>query len=239
MPSKPWPWYLAAAALMLSGQVSAQTETRAWELVKSVDHIEVYHHYADSSRVPELKITLEAETSISGAVSVINDAEHFSEWVYACESSRVIETQGPGQYLYHTRSDFPLWFDDRDFVLAATTRQDPRTLTVYLDARAIPQYLPPIEGVVRVQKAFSRWTVRPLEAGRVHITYYLFADAGGSIPAWLTRAAINVGPVQSLKLFLERVESPFYQRLRLPYIQEPTPATPHAPAASQRDSTHN
>lgn len=229
-------WYLAAAGLMLACHLSAQTEPKSWKLVKSVDNIEVYHHYADSSRVPELKITLEAETSLSGAVSVINDAAHFSEWVYACESSRVIEAQGPGQYIYHTRSDFPLWFDDRDFVLAATTRQDPRTLTVYLDAKAIPQYLPPVEGVVRVQDAFSRWTVRPLSAGRVHITYYLFADAGGSIPAWLTRAAINVGPVQSLKLFLERVESPTYQQLRLPYIHEPTSAAPHVPATDGTSS---
>jgi len=232
-------WHLAIILLLLGFHLKAQSEAKSWELVKSVDNIEVYHHYADSSRVPELKITLEAETSISGAVSVINDASRFSEWVYACESSRVIEQQGPGQYIYHTRSDFPLWFDDRDFVLAATTWQDPRSLTVYLDAKAIPQYLPPLEGVVRVQEAFSRWTVRPLEAGRVHITYYLFADAAGSIPAWLTRAAINVGPVQSLKLFLERVESPFYQQLRLPYIQEAPSAVPHAPASRPSRTTEN
>lgn len=225
--SKSWLVWLLCGCWCLSA--FAQSD---WTLVKDDDGIQVYHRYQNRSRVPEVKITFSVRSSLAGAVTLINDASRYPEWVYSCEEAYVLDTLQPGHFYYYSRTDFPLWLADREFVLRASTWQD-SSGRVYLDARAVPDYLPPVAGRIRVQTSFSRWLLTPQPGGQLLISYVLCADAGGGIPDWLTRAAINVGPVRSCKLFRAMVEAPPYQAMRLSWIEEPharqLPASAQAP----------
>lgn len=196
---------------------------QAWQFQKETEGIKVYYRESPDSRIKELKATLIVESSLGAAVRVISDAARFPEWVYKCKVGKVIEGDTEQSFCYYNLSDFPWPLSDREFVFRCTTFQNPETLEVFSMATAVPGLLPENPKYVRVQTAESNFRLRPLEGRQVEVEYFLKADPGGLIPAWMVNWALSIGPVQSLRKFRELVEAPdnHITNATLPFIREP------------------
>ncbi|MCB0578686.1 MAG: hypothetical protein KDD10_05190 [Phaeodactylibacter sp.] len=194
-----------------------------WQFQKETEGIKVYYRESPDSKIKELKATLIVESSLSAAVKVISDAARFPDWVYKCKAGSVIEGDSEQSFCYYNLSDFPWPLSDREFIFRCTTFQNPETLEVFSLATAAPDLLPETSKHVRVQTAESNFRLRPLEGRQVEVEYFLKADPGGLIPAWMVNWALSIGPVQSLRKFRELVEAPDYNgtNAALPFIREP------------------
>ena len=68
---------------------------------------------------------------------------------------------------------------------------------------------------IRVPHLHSVWTFEPIESGLIKMTYILNSDPGGNIPDWLVNLAIDEGPVQTIKRFLDLLKTNKYQSEKL------------------------
>jgi hypothetical protein len=70
-------------------------------------------------------------------------------------------------------------------------RQNPRNLEITVNITNLPDYIPPMDGLVRVPEMGGYWHLKPEADGWVQVSYQIYGDPGGWIPDWLAnRAAI-------------------------------------------------
>jgi hypothetical protein len=65
---------------------------------------------------------------------------------------------------------------------------------------------PPQPGFVRIPRIAGSWTVEPGEHGGTLISYVVFSEPGGNIPAWLARGGQRKSVVSFMKTILKRAE---------------------------------
>jgi len=66
---------------------------------------------------------------------------------------------------------------------------------------------PPPEGFVRIKKIRGRWELSPTADGKVAITYEVFSDPGGNLPAFVVRGPQKDAAVEFMKTILARAEA--------------------------------
>jgi len=74
---------------------------------------------------------------------------------------------------------------------------------------------------VRVQLTVSQWKIEPDGPGYIKLEYYLKADPGGAIPAWMVNAALDNGPVKAMLALRYAVQREPYAARKLSYVKEP------------------
>ena len=112
---------------------------------------------------------------------------------------------GPTEEIDYVRIKAPV-VDERESVLHVQKQLgSPGNGGVYrISWHAVPGYLPPEQGVVRMEVNNGSWTFAPLDGGRrTRITYRITANPAGSIPRWLS-APQAVKTVPSLFKSLEK-----------------------------------
>ncbi len=110
--------------------------------------------------------------------------------------------------------------------MSATMTQDPRTHQVVFHSEAVPDFLPPNDKHVRVPETISHWEITPAANGVLNLEYYLRADPGGAIPAWVVNLALQTGPFKSMKRLREIAQSEDYRDVRLSYLKLPNATLP-------------
>lgn len=199
--------------------ISAQTNE--WELAKNKNGIKVYVRESPESAIKELKITLELSCTLSSAISVINDIGGMPDWVFNCIETKILDQESETSFTFSSTTDFPFLFSDRELVVRCTTYQDQKSCVVYSEcSHANPEKFPHQEKNIRINPAISNWKLTPKGGGLIEAEYYLLADPGGNIPAFVVNWGLDYGPVQTIKKFKKRVQLEKYKDRRLAYIRE-------------------
>jgi len=92
----------------------------------------------------------------------------------------------------HTNAPWPV--SDRDGVFEVSIEINPSDGSLYSNAKALPDYLPEKDGIVRIQKSTSSWKAIPKSNGQIRIIYEVEAEPGGNIPEWLANSAASELP---------------------------------------------
>ena len=204
-----------------SPSVNHENKKEEWHLRKNDNGIRVYSRRPPGSDVDEFKVISVIHASLSSIVAVVMDANHFPDWVYGCEESKILkQINNTEQYQYQVIG-VPSPFSDRDAVIHLTLWQDPKTEIVYTRSVAAPNYIPANAGLVRLQIFDASYQLIPQSNGDVQVIYSLRTDPGGSIPDWLVNLTIVTGPYQSILKMHQQVQKPQYASLKLNFIKEP------------------
>ncbi len=193
-----------------------------WVPKKNKDGIQIFYRESSESDIKELKIVTQVSCSLSAAVSVINNIDEMPSWVYKCSETEVLQTESESHFTFSSVTQFPLFFSNRELVLTCTTYQDNNSLEVYSRcSNADVAIYPHKQKNIRIDPAISNWKFTPKPGGIITAEYYLLADPGGSIPAWLVNMGLDYGPVRTIKKFKKMVQSTDYKYESLSYITEP------------------
>ncbi len=182
---------------------SAPTDT--WELIKEKGDLKVYTRKNINSNIKEIRITTLVRAPMEDFIDALNDADSYKLWVYRCSFSTLVEKPSSSELYYHTATDFPFPFSDRDLVVYTSQRFDEHGV-FFSDSYARPDHLPMVEDVVRIFYFESHWKVTALDDGTLHIDYNSKVDPAGNIPQWIVNLGLTVGPVKSMEKFTEFVE---------------------------------
>ena len=202
----------------------AATSARAdtdWQPRFDQDGINIETRSFPGSRREEFRATVEVDAGIAAALALLQDYETHVQWVHRCRESRLLSKTGNNDRLLYQVTDLPFPIKSRDaiFHITVTYNQDESVL-VSLQAR--PQQLEETEHV-RITDAFGHYLFQPLAENRTRMTWQLYVDPAGSLPAWVVNSMLTEIPHLSLKNFRRLVVMPPYRDATFVYDDEGKP----------------
>jgi len=189
-----------------------------WVLQKNENGIAVYTRFQTGSNVKEVRVVNTVSSSLSGMVALLLDTKNYPHWIYACRESKQLKVVSERELYNYQITDVPWPFSDRDVITHFTVQQDSVTKIVTFTKTGVPDFIPPKDPLVRVQKFESIYQFIPLPNDSVQVEMEMQLDPGGSIPAWLINANIVNAPYQTTEAMVSQL--PQYQSASYSFIKE-------------------
>jgi hypothetical protein len=193
---------LVAGLLLFSFCFSSvlNAEQSPWLLRESLGGIPVYTRKVEGSPILEYKANVIVNASISKAIALFEDEKQIRRWYYQCVRSELVENEGPKQEVIYLILHLPWPVAARDFVFRRTKTEDSNGVISYT-LTALPDRLPLVKGMIRVQSIESVWRFKSLSEGQTEVFFQQHTDPVGSIPASIVNQLATQTPFYSLKNF--------------------------------------
>lgn len=136
---------------------------------------------------------------LESTLAFLYDTQAVSEWMFRCKEARVLEERPDGSLLIYMTFKGIWPVEDRDAVVRVVPAFNTATGEVLLTGTAAPDYLPPVEGYIRIPAIESSWLLRPAPEGRLYVQWTGQVDPGGAIPLWLANVVATLIPRHTLK----------------------------------------
>ncbi|WP_118975304.1 START domain-containing protein [Taibaiella koreensis] len=203
--------------LLCSGlKASAQSE---WRFLTEKEGIKVYSKAVPGSKIKALKVECVLYATASALVTLLLDIPATVQWVSHTKSCVLLRQVSPAELYYYSEVNLPWPLENRDFVAHVKVSQDKISKEVSVNAPAIPGWVGPKKGIVRVSQSIGLWTISPLDKNRIKVSYSLQVDPGGVIPAWAVNALSSQGPIDSFIKMKQKLQLPVYKNAALDFIQ--------------------
>jgi len=182
---------LHSALFFLLIVTAAAADDDGWVQISQRDSLTIFGRTRKDSTVKELRAVGIFDVPTSVAMRVIQDAEHYTEFMPYVVECRVLARDANSHVSYQRLA--PPLVSERDYtvrvhdVISAGTGG-----AVYRCEWKTANDLGPAErpGTVRVKLSEGSWLLEPAGQGRsTRATYQIFTDCGGSIPAFIANRA--------------------------------------------------
>ncbi|MBT7444040.1 MAG: START domain-containing protein [Methylococcales bacterium] len=183
--------------LLLLSSWQSQANITNWTKALTDEKITVYSRPQHTSALSEFKAVVTIEANIQQAIDLITNTEASSQWLAHCAGTTLLEQPHSNQALVYTVINTPWPLSDRDTVVNFTFNQQANG-GMHILMQGKPAYLPKQDDRVRIPKLTGAWTLEPLTAHKVRITYQLSLDPGGNSPAWLVNEFSQQGMYDTL-----------------------------------------
>ena len=202
---------------MLSHASVSQTNC---ELRKDDDDIKVFLCDSKISNFKTIVVELDVPATLSQYAALVMDIDSYHEWQYKAIGARLVGQVNETDLYYYLEIDTPWPTDNRDMIWHLIMNQDPVTKVVVVDLEEIPDYIPKVDGVVRIPKANSTLTISPIDKTNVRVHYIIDVDPGGAAPAWLVNMFAAQTPWNTYNNLRERLKAQGENRISVPYIED-------------------
>jgi hypothetical protein len=192
---------------------AAPVNPNAWEEVKNSDGIRVIARDVPGSNIRELQAEAVVAATAETIWAVVSDVPHYTEFMpYVIETALVPGDAGPnGRYEYQL-IDPPL-VDKRDYTLKVVSEEKPAEGKYRRDWVPANDKGPGLkDSVVRVTICEGFWQVERLTDKTARVTYWLYTDPGGNIPAWMANKANTTSVPDLMRAVRSRSLNPKWRR---------------------------
>lgn len=186
--------------LLFSGFAFPQ---RDWTLVSNENWIQIYKSDMSGSNYKRIKVECTIDGNLDRLVKILNDVNNHRSWIYNTKQSYILKRVSNNEYYYYTETTLPWPMQNRDAVVHIKFQRDVASQTLNIAAEGQPDYLPEVNGKVRVPKSANSWQVTVPAPNKLHIVYIFEAEPGGHIPPWLVNTFVNKGPYESFRKLSE------------------------------------
>lgn len=199
-----------------------------WEKAAEKDGIVIYNRKRPGSDIAEVRAVGVIDAPPWVVKNVIDDAGRYKEFMPYTKASEILKRE-PGAVVTYQRLDAPI-IANRDYTIRIV--DESRKLldgrVVYKNVWRPANHLGPKEqdGVVRVKVNEGYWLLEDASDGKkTRVTYYLYTDPGGSLPAFVVNAANNNAIPDLFKAVEKAAQDPRYRKKE--------PALPKGPLAAE------
>lgn len=183
-----------------------------WRVARAEQGIEVSTRAVEGSPIAETRGVMKlAGVTLKTVMALIADVPRQHEWIDSMDESRVLVVISPVEQINYTMSKAPWPVADRDAVVRSRFSFDKEKGVARVETRAEPDYIPQRDGVVRIRKVDSSWTVTRLSDSEIEVRYQVHSEPGGNLPAWLVNRIIYEQPFATLRNLRERVKQARYR----------------------------
>lgn len=194
---------LLVAALLL---VSSETpEEPAWKALRTVDGLTISAREVNGSHFEEVMVTTTSTQPLASLCDAVwgRDAKvegHFKK--------RVVIRESDSERWTYEQLKVPI-VTDRDIVVHSqlVAAADTGRCEVLFETGTDPDF-PKTRDHVRVTSLRGRWTLEPTADGQVAVTYTVYSEPGGKIPAWMARGGHRDAALIFMKTILSRAAAP-------------------------------
>jgi len=192
------------AALLFLGVGTSNVNNIEWELVTEEGVTKVYTRKSEQSSIKEIRMTTTFKSDLETFKNVLSNVPGYPDWVYKCSDSTKLPSESESDYHYYLITNMPYPITDRDLVVQTKNWQIGHMY--YSQSFSKPDFITPIDGMVRVPRFTSYWEVTPLDDQTLEIEYEASTDPGGFLPAWVINLGITKGPIITMKSLKKEVE---------------------------------
>lgn len=186
-------------------------QSDGWELVNEANNTKVYTREVDDSKYEQIRIVTKIKAPISEIVNALEDVNYHQEWVYETEQSNLLKKNAVGDFEYYAIMNMPFPVKDRDVVIGVNRKQDPITKVVNIKSVALEKRMEENPELVRIKNFISRYNISPQDNGWVEVDYFMSADPGGKLPAWIVNMFTVKGPVATMQSMVKLINSDYYK----------------------------
>ena len=187
------------------------TQNDGWEMVKEANNTKVYTRKTSESDYEQIRIITEVQAPISEIVNALEDVNYHQEWVYETKETKLLEKRGVGDFEYYALMNMPFPVKDRDIIIGVKRSQDPNSKVVDIKSFALLNRMPEKSKRIRIKTFLSTYKITPLDNGWVEVDYFMAADPGGKLPAWIVNMFTLKGPVATMESLVELIDSDYYK----------------------------
>lgn len=191
----------------------------SWELKTEQEGIKIYTRVQPDSKIKALKVECDVIANPSQLVALLMDVNSSAQWIYHTKSASIIKQISPSELYYYSEINMPWPTANRDFVAHLKVTQNPATKVITIDGPAVPGFIQPKKGIVRINNSIGKWILTPIGYNHVKIEYTLHVEPGGNIPVWMVNMFATEGPLHVFKSIKLQVDKPEYRNVNLPYIE--------------------
>jgi len=229
---------LIGTLLWCSTGAAASTD---WDEIHHKQGIRVWQHKIAGKPFLEFLAEARIDAHIRDVFAVIFDDERRPDWMVRLAHHRVIKRfTGTHSLIYSQMvSGFPL-VSDRDVVVDASSTFFPEKRQVLIDFHSVKyEPVPPVDGLVRVPEMSGIFRLTATDEGTTEVTYKVYADPGGWVPAWVVNVIADELPLWTLVNMRKLVGTPEFQDMseRLGAMFDWKPYESTEQAALEEDST--
>lgn len=168
-----------------------------WVLKEQENGIRVYTRKTRKSSVKEFKAITVFQASIQSVIDKITDAEGLKHWNYKTTESRLIERVSDKEFIIYMYNNFPWPVKDRDHISKLTLSKIDSS-SVRIDISSLPNRLPKIEGVIRIEEFSGYWLIEKTVNG-IQVTQQMYGEPKGRVPSLIINATLAKAPLYSFK----------------------------------------
>ena len=187
-----------SSAVLLSLSSLAESP---WKADREVDGLKVEYREVDSSPFHEYRITTQSALPLGRLCDAVwgKNAKMAGDF-----KKRVIIKETQTERLTYEQVGVPV-VSDRDCIMRVQLLQpaDTGRCEVKFETTTDPAY-PPDPKFVRVPTVRGWWVLAPTPKGEVSITYVVYSEPGGSVPALFARGGQRDAAISFMKTILAR-----------------------------------
>lgn len=129
--------------------------------------------------------------------SLIDNADSYYLWQKNIATSKTLKQLNETESYIRYTTDLPWPITDREAVVH-TVKTINSEGTVLFNITGATTYLPKNTDFIRIERIIGKWELKPLESGKIEVTYQFKGDPAGAIPKWLINLLIVDGPYETL-----------------------------------------
>ena len=174
-----------------------------WRLDRTVNGVKVELRDVANSPFQEIRVSTTAPGDLQRVCDAIF-AKGVGEKIEGNFKKREILKETETERWTYEQISLPV-VSDRDYVIHVKLEKaaDTGRCEVSFQTEADEQH-PVAPGHVRLASVRGSWTVLPADEGKLSITYLVFSDPGGAVPAFLARGGQRNAAIDFLKTILAR-----------------------------------
>lgn len=205
-------WMVAALLLVALSAQAGERGKGAWKEVQDDDGITVWTRDVQGSSVREVKAQGAIDAPIDRIWDVLVSVEKYTEFMPYVLEAKVLERPSASESVEYQRID-PPFVDMRDYVLRVQLDKNTTTGVYKRTWSPVEGKGPqPCSDCVRLTVVDGSWTLERVGEQQTLVTYYLYTDPGGSIPAWVANKANSTSVPDLLTAVKKRSLNPSYKR---------------------------
>lgn len=191
---------LAPALVLLLLSTEAVAE-QPWKTARTVEGLTLAARAVDGSAFEEVKVTTQSTRPLPSLCAAVWGKDAKVEGQF---KKRVVIRESETERWTYEQLKVPI-LADRDIIVHSQLATSPGRCEVVFEAATDPAY-PETKGHVRVTTLRGRWTLEAKADGAVDITYVVYSEPGGKIPAWISRGGNRDAALGFMKNILARAD---------------------------------
>jgi hypothetical protein len=182
---------------------SAGAQSAEWRPDGIVDGIQIEKRDVAGSGFDELRVTATSPAPLEALCLAIYPKPYDPRPVGHVKKRELLRETENDRWTYELVA-VPV-VSDRDYVIHYKLVEPPSSGRCEVSFETLNEGVrPPPPGVVRIPMIRGRWSLAPIQSGKVVVHYQIFTDPGGSVPAFVARGGMRDSAIDYMKIVLAK-----------------------------------
>lgn len=165
----------------------------------TADGDKVYVRRSKTTGYFDVRLEADLPGTINSLFAVLSDLDKFPTWAYSVRVAKVVTWKSKNNLIYYAEYGVPWPLSNRDEYAEVKFTEDTVKHTARITGTTLKDYAPEKKGIVRLTMGKGVWDIITITPKKIHLTYVLQIDPGGSIPPWIVNLFITKAPTETLK----------------------------------------